>query len=93
MCSFGAIFRYHGDHHVPWLYGPAVEDSIRVYLNMRARLLPSLVAGGHHAAETAFPLAARGDLHWPECPAAKSAKTQWVYRSHKLEPLTKHTCT
>jgi alpha-glucosidase (family GH31 glycosyl hydrolase) len=78
FCAFGAIFRYHGDHHVPWLWGTAVEDTIRVYLNMRAKLLPSLVAGGYHVTETAFPLAARGDLYWPQCPLARSSPAQFV---------------
>jgi hypothetical protein len=51
---------------------------------MRAKLLPSLVAGGHEASRTAFPLTARGDLFWPQCPLAKSAATQYIFLNDTL---------
>ena len=85
LCTFSGIFRYHGDHHVPWRWGTAIEDIIRGYLNMRAKLLPSLVAGGHVATLSGWPLTARCDLHAPQCAAqAKKAKTQYVFLNDTL---------
>ena len=78
LCTFSGIFRYHAGYHLPWLWGAAVEDTIRDYLNIRVSLLPSLIAGGYHAHRTAFPLTARCDLHWPQCPSARTAQLQYV---------------
>jgi hypothetical protein len=47
MCTFSGIFRYHAGNHVPWRWGAAIEDTIRTYLNMRAKLQPALVAGSN----------------------------------------------
>ena len=65
-CVFGSILRFHGNDHRPWTYTPAVEATIRSYLEMRYKLIykliPALIAGGAHATATGFPLAARCDL-------------------------------
>jgi len=65
-CTFGTIFRYHGDAHQPWSFDAHTEDTIRSYLNMRYSFIPGLIAGSHTAALTGFPLVARCDLFWPE---------------------------
>ena len=54
---------------------------MRSYLNMRAKLAPSLIAAGHRATLTAFPPVARGDFYWPEHPAADEAasNTQYIF--------------
>ena len=64
-CAYGTVFRYHGADHRPWIFGPAVEGTIRDYLKARYRLAPSLVAAGHEAAATGAPFVTRGDLLWP----------------------------
>ena len=71
-CSFGSIMRLHGNDHRPWVYDDTIEADVRSYLNMRAKLAPSLIAAGHRATLTAFPPVARGDFYWPEHPEAAS---------------------
>ena len=85
LCTFSGIFRYHGGHNVPWMWGVTVEDSIRRYLNLRVKLLPSLVAAGHAASLTGWPLTARCDLHAPQCGTqARKASTQFVFLNDTL---------
>ena len=85
LCTFSGIFRYHAGHHVPWRWGVTVEDSIRRYLQMRAKLLPSLVAGGHATTLSGWPLAARCDLHAPQCGMqARKAPNQFVFLNDTL---------
>lgn len=57
--------KLYGSRQVPWRWGTAVEDTIRGYLDMRATLQPSLVAGGHETTATGFPITARCDLTHP----------------------------
>ena len=38
-CTFGSIFRYHGNAHQPWSYDNHTEDVIRDYLNLRCDAL------------------------------------------------------
>jgi alpha-glucosidase (family GH31 glycosyl hydrolase) len=45
-------------------YTPAIEDTVRSYLNIRYKLAPSLIAAGHLTAESGFPFVTRGDLFW-----------------------------
>jgi len=82
-CVFGSILRFHGNDHRPWTYTPAVEATIRSYLEMRYKLIPALIAGGAHATATGFPLAARCDLHWPEHPSARS-NLQYIWLNDTL---------
>ena len=53
-------------------YGAAVEATIKRYLDMRYRLLPSLIAAGQQATADGTPLVARCDLLWPAHPEAAS---------------------
>jgi hypothetical protein len=50
---------------------------------MRYKLAPSLIAAGHLAAETAFPLAVRGDIFWPQHPEAAD-NTQYLHLNDTL---------
>lgn len=85
LCTFSGIFRYHAGHHVPWRWGVTVEDTIRRYLNLRVKLLPSLVAGGRVASSSGWPLTARCDLHAPQCGVqARKASTQFVFLNDTL---------
>jgi len=64
-CAFGSIHRFHGSQHQPWSYDNHTEDVIRQYLNSRYALAPSLIAAGHHAADTGYPYVTRCDMEWP----------------------------
>ena len=81
-CAFGSILRFHGSDHRPWTYDNHTEDTIRSYINMRYKLLPSLIAAGHNAAVTAFPIVARCDFYWLE-PEATS-NHQYIYLNDTL---------
>ena len=86
-CSLGTILRFHGAQHQPWSYDQTTEDNIRTYLKMRYALLPSLIAAGHQASETGFPLVARLDLFYPTYTEAASNE-QCVF----LHPLRVCVC-
>jgi len=79
MCAFGNIVRIHGSDHRPWVYGGWWEDDIRKYLQIRYRLMPSIVAGGQRASQIGFPLAARLDLYWPEHWQQSSSNHQYLF--------------
>ena len=58
-CALSTILRFHGADHRPWRDGvndnvtvTDTEDIVRKYLQLRYRLLPSLVAAGH---QVSFP--------------------------------------
>ena len=89
-CAFGSIHRFHGAAHQPWSYAVydrlvpnSTEDTIREYLTMRYKLMPSLIAAGHSATIAGFPLVARCDLYWPEYPDARS-NHQYVFLNDTL---------
>eukprot|EP00935_MAST-01C_sp_MAST-1C-sp1_P000812 g812.t1 len=86
-CVFGTILRFHGNDHRPWSYDAHIESVIQSYLNMRYKLAPALIAAGHIAAETGFPLAARGDLFWPEIDEAKSSDQYLFLNDTLVAPL------
>merc|ERR1712113_461047 len=50
----------------PWNYDSKTVDGVRAYLNIRYKLLPTLLEAGRHATLTGVPLAARGDFYWPQ---------------------------
>ena len=81
-CVFGTILRFHGSDHRPWTYGNHTEDVIRSYLDMRYKMLPSLIAAGHNAAATAFPIVARCDLYWSQPEA--SSNHQYIHLNDTL---------
>merc|ERR1719195_1590789 len=82
-CALGSIHRFHGADHRPWSYGDHTEGVIRQYLKMRYTLMPTLLAAGHTASETAFPLVARCDLFWPEHEEARSNE-QYLFLNNTL---------
>ncbi|KAL1527745.1 hypothetical protein AB1Y20_009130 [Prymnesium parvum] len=82
-CVFGTILRFHGDDHRPWTYGPEVEASIKVYLEMRYKLIPSLLAAGQRATADGTPLVSRCDLLWPEY-AEASSNLQYLWLDDTL---------
>jgi len=79
-CAFGTILRFHGSDHRLWSYDDQhIVDTGRQYLDARYRLLPSLIAAGHRATATGFPLAARGDLYWPELAPESRSNSQYIF--------------
>ena len=85
-CVLGSILRFHGADHRPWHDGPAdnvtlpaTEASIRKYLQLRYRLMPSLIAAGHEATEHGFPLVARLDLFWPEHAPLSASNMSYLF--------------
>lgn len=84
-CAFGTIFRYHGTDHRLWLYPEQTQTVVRDYLNMRYRLMPSIIAAGHDASISGFPLVARCDMLWPELAEQGSASNhQYVFLQNTL---------
>eukprot|EP00929_Paragymnodinium_shiwhaense_P061784 TRINITY_DN30879_c0_g1_i1.p1 TRINITY_DN30879_c0_g1~~TRINITY_DN30879_c0_g1_i1.p1 ORF type:complete len:772 (-),score=157.04 TRINITY_DN30879_c0_g1_i1:278-2593(-) len=77
-CAFGSITRFHGSDHRPWSYDEHTLEVVRQYLQVRYRLLPSLIAAGHRATETGFPFVARGDLYWPDVQNS-STNLQYIF--------------
>jgi hypothetical protein len=82
-CAFGSILRFHGDDHRPWTYGAAAEATVKSYLDMRYKLLPSLIAAGQQATADGTPLVARCDLLWPAYPEAAS-NLQYLFLNETL---------
>eukprot|EP00927_Polykrikos_kofoidii_P053071 TRINITY_DN4720_c0_g1_i1.p1 TRINITY_DN4720_c0_g1~~TRINITY_DN4720_c0_g1_i1.p1 ORF type:complete len:830 (+),score=68.35 TRINITY_DN4720_c0_g1_i1:117-2492(+) len=78
-CAFGTILRFHGADHTPWSYDDKVTSVIRKYLHARRKLAPTLVQAGRRATSTGFPLAARGDLYWPELAPASASNHQYLF--------------
>merc|ERR1719210_1303258 len=78
-CAFGTILRIHGEDHRPWIFNDHVTDVIRSYFKARYRLVPSLIAAGQQATLTGRPLAARGDLYWPEHAPESASADQYVF--------------
>ena len=84
-CAMGTIHRFHGGDHRPWRYDNASEAVIRQYLTMRYKLSPSLIAAGHHVAETGTPFVQRCDLVWPEHAVNGAADpTQYLFLNDTL---------
>ena len=71
-CALGTILRFHGEQHQPWSYDAHTENVLRQYLNLRYKLIPSLVTAGHVATMTGFPIVVRCDFFWPEHSEAQS---------------------
>jgi len=82
-CALGSILRFHGADHRPWTYGAAAEATVKSYLDMRYRLMPSLIAAGRQATAEGTPLVARCDLLWPEHPEAAS-NLQYLFLNETL---------
>ena len=82
-CVFGTILRFHGEQHQPWSYDIETENYMRQYLNLRYKLMPSLITAGHVATETGFPIVVRCDLFYPEHPEAASNE-QYLHLNETL---------
>ena len=82
-CALGTILRFHGSQHQPWSYDNATEDSIRDYIKMRYKVMPSLIAAGQQATATGWPIVVRGDMFWPGMPGADSNE-QYLFLNDTL---------
>jgi hypothetical protein len=82
-CAFGTILRFHGNDHRPWTYDAHIESVIGSYLDMRYKLIPSLIAAGQAATTAGFPIVARGDLFWPTHTEAAN-NTQYIHLNDTL---------
>jgi len=76
FCAMSTILRFHGSDHRPWIYGEKhhvlwVLPALNNYIRLRYKFVPSLIAGGQKATSEGHPIAARGDLYWPELPASR----------------------
>eukprot|EP00039_Didymoeca_costata_P024413 m.10222 g.10222 ORF g.10222 m.10222 type:complete len:875 (-) comp4226_c0_seq1:67-2691(-) len=81
-CALGSIFRYHGEYQ-PWRWGTELENTIRSYLKMRYKLMPTIISAGKTISDTAFPMVARGDLFWPQEHDA-STNMQYIFLNDTL---------
>jgi hypothetical protein len=78
-CALGAIHRYHGGPgHQPWLYGDVVEGIVRDFLNMRMRLMPTIIAAAARATLDATPVVRRLDLAYPTAGANATRTDQYL---------------
>ena len=80
-CALGAIHRYHGGPgHQPWLYSNSTETIIRSYLNLRMKLMPTLIAAGARATVDGTPITRRLDISFPEAGpnATRTDEYLWV---------------
>jgi alpha-glucosidase (family GH31 glycosyl hydrolase) len=78
-CAFGTILRFHGSDHRPWSYTEGVTATVKRYLDARYKLMPTLIAAGQRATSSGFPLAARGDLYWPDLAPASASSDQYIF--------------
>jgi len=78
-CAFGTILRFHGDDPRPWNYDDGVTATVKRYLDARYKLMPTLIAAGQRATSSGFPLAARGDMYWPELAPASASSDQYIF--------------
>ena len=60
---------------------------IRNYLQLRYKMLPSLVAAGHEATRAATPIVARCDTLWPEHPEARTNDQYIFIRDTLVAPV------
>ena len=65
------------------MYGNATTDHVRYYLQLRYRLLPSIIGAVAQATDSGFPLAARLDLFWPTH-AEASGNDQYLFLNDSL---------
>jgi hypothetical protein len=77
-CAFGSIHRFHGADHRPWSYDAHTTSVIKSYLATRYSMLPSIIAAGHSATFSGFPLVARCDILYP-MHAAEGAASNMQY--------------
>ena len=81
FCALGTVFRIHSDppgDRRPWQIGdqPATEDAVRAFIDMRMRLVPTLVAAAQTVTATGMPLVRRLDIGgWPDAPQAQATRT------------------
>jgi alpha-glucosidase (family GH31 glycosyl hydrolase) len=62
-----------------------VEMPLLRYLKMRYQMLPSIVAAGHVATASGFPLVARADLLYPDQAASgASSNEQYLFLNDTL---------
>jgi len=52
---------------------------VKRYLDARYKLMPTLIAAGQRATSSGFPLAARGDMYWPELAPASASSDQYIF--------------
>lgn len=82
-CVLGTVVRFHQGDHRFWLRDNATQDTARMYLNLRYKLAPSLIAAGRTVQSQGFPLTARCDLLWPEHAEARDS-TQYLHLNATL---------
>ncbi|EGD81222.1 hypothetical protein PTSG_11259 [Salpingoeca rosetta] len=83
-CSLGTVLRLHGAEHQPWSYDNHTEDTIRNYLDLRYRLIPTFISAGVTATATGFPLVVRGDVFWPEHAPDAASNHQYIHLNETL---------
>jgi len=62
------ITRVHctlGQDRHPWAYGPEAEYTVKEYIKLRYRLLPTLYSAAQRASDDGTPILRRCDLYWP----------------------------
>ena len=77
ICLFIYLFQFVCYYHIYYF------KVIKSYLDIRYRLSPSLVAAGHVASTTGFPIVARCDLFWPNYIEARS-NDQYIHLQDTL---------
>jgi len=95
--AFSPIFRSHGwvwREHVPWAYGPEVEETCRRYAELRYRLLPYTYTLAWQAHTRGLPLMRPLVLNYPDDPRTWTLDHQYLWGDDLLvAPVTREGAT
>lgn len=83
---FSSIVRLHctaGKIRYPWVYGEAVEQIARNFIQLRYHMLPLIYAAARQAYDSGMPLLRRCDFFWKDYPEAADP-TQYMFGDHLL---------
>jgi len=86
-CALGSIHRYHGGPgHQAWLYSEEVEGIVRNFLQMRMKLMPTMLAAAEQASLDATPIVQRLDLVYPDAKYLpnSSSTSQYLFAGDDL---------
>jgi alpha-glucosidase (family GH31 glycosyl hydrolase) len=78
---FSPVTRIHctmGRDRHPWIYGSDTENTVREYIRLRYRLLPTIYTAARRAYDDGTPLMRRCDLEWPD-QAGANDPTQYLF--------------
>ena len=95
--AFCPVFRSHGwvwREHVPWAYGPEVEEICRKYVELRYRLMPYTYSLARQAHTLGLPIMRPLVLNYPDDPCVWDLGTEYLWGDDLLvAPVTRAGAT